>query len=108
MNRLTESEAMTIRNMGRYWREVVQRENGGEILRAEMIKLYNMIGLKLLWIALDHAQGFSPSHCNDCNSFICQNCGLHIIRVGAASADYLKKVEISHGEEYCVLRYCTC
>lgn len=56
MIRLTEEEAATIKSMGMYWEEVAKRPVGGEILEQELRKVYSILGLKLLWITLDHAR----------------------------------------------------
>lgn len=57
MIRLTAEEAATIKSMGMYWEEVAKRPGGsGEILEQELRKVYSILGLKLLWITLDHAK----------------------------------------------------
>lgn len=62
MNRLTPEEAATIKSMGRYWEEVVKRPGGsGEILAQELNRVYSILGLKLLWIMLDHARQIPAS-----------------------------------------------
>lgn len=43
--------------------------------------------------------------CEICNSFLCSKCDLHLLN---QSTDYLRKTENAHGEEYSVLKFCTC
>jgi hypothetical protein len=57
MSVFNDTELAAIKSMGLYWREVAEREHGGNILREEFSRLYNKMGMKLLWAVLDYAEG---------------------------------------------------
>lgn len=46
---------------GRYWKEVVRRSNGGDILWQELATVAAAHGLELLWILLEWAEQNKPA-----------------------------------------------
>ena len=66
-NILTENDISTIKSKSLYWRQVAQRENGGDILRQEIRDEVNRLGLKLLWILEECAMSVDTvTPCPEC------------------------------------------
>lgn len=52
---LTDDEIKTIKSMGQYWREVVQRDDSSS-LHDEASEIHRMFGVKILWVFLAYVE----------------------------------------------------
>lgn len=56
MKYLTQTQVDRIRGMSQYWEEVIKREDKSPLSR-ELSDVYHMLGVSVLWILSDYANG---------------------------------------------------